>query len=82
MLMFIGICLCFDATTTQGPAALRNDNFPIRVTELMRLLSGSCWGGGRGLGGVVVGVWVEWWSGFGWSGSGRGFGWSVGVGRG
>ena len=31
--------------------------------------------------GVVVGVWVEWWSGLGWSGV-RGCGWSDGWGFG
>ena len=70
---FTRLCYCFNTTSTHEKSCLRNDIFPIRVTELVRLLSWKRWGGGRGLGGVVVGVWVEWWSGFGWSG-GRGLG--------
>ena len=47
----------------------------------MAILSNPCRGGGRGSGGLVVGVRVEWWSGFGWNG-GRGLGGVVGWGGG
>ena len=81
MLIFIGICYCFNATPAHGTAALGMVFFESRFTKVLRLLSwnvlgwwsGFGWSGGRGLGGVVVGDWVEWWSGIGWS-DGRGLG--------
>ena len=61
MLIFIGFCYCFNATSSHAPAALRNGNFRIKVYRTCETFIMEC-------AGVVVGEWVEWWSGIGWSG--------------
>ena len=60
------ICYCLNTTSSHVLAALREGHFPtqgFRTYETI-IMEGV---------GVVVGDWVEWWSGMGWSG-GRGWG--------
>ena len=67
-IFLIGTGYCFNTPPARDAAALRMAISDSRFTDLVRLLSwkvlgwwsGIGWSGGRGLGGVVVGDWVEW----------------------